>query len=328
MVLCTWNGARWLPSLLASLRDQQRPPDELIVQDDCSDDATVDLVDAFAPGAGFPVRLERNRVRLGSTQNFGVALARARGEVVALADQDDLWYPAKLARVAEEFAADPTVTMVFSDADLIAEDDRRLGQRLWSTRMVGRGLNSNSVVTVRDFARRPLTTGCTMAVRRRAIEAALPLPRQLDHPEAPLRHDRWLSLVAASVGTVRAVPDPLLGFRVHATQETGVLVDGERGRAFVRAARHLAGGRSTSEEHEVRAVQLEVAADRADALGDFESARAVREVVAHHRHRAAVSRGQTSLVAVAAEARHGRYGTDHFALAAVAADVVRATRRG
>ena len=325
-MLCTWNGERWLAGLLASVRDQTRAPDELIVQDDCSDDATVALIEEFAGHAGFPVRLERNPQRLGSTRNFGVALARAAGEIVALADQDDVWYPAKLARLGEEFAADPTVTMVFSDADLIAEDDRSLGRRLWETRMVGRALGANSVVSVQDFARRPLTTGCTMAVRRRAIEAALPLPDQLDHPDVPLRHDRWLSLVAAAVGTVRATPEPLLAFRVHPSQETGVLMDGERRRAFGRAARRVLAGTSTVEEHEVRADQLDVAAGRADELGDFESARALRGVADHHRHRAAVSGGRASFGAVATEVRHRRYGSDRFAAAAVTADLVRAAR--
>lgn len=328
MVLCTWNGARWLPGLLASIGNQVRPPDELVVQDDRSDDATPELIEDFSAGADFPVTMERNTVRAGSTRTFARALARAQGEVVALADQDDLWYPAKLARIADEFAADPTVTMVFSDADLIAEDDRRLGQRLWATRMVGRGLQANSVVTVRDFARRPLTTGCTMAVRRRALEAALPLPPELDHPEVPLRHDRWLSLVAASVGTVRALPEPLLSFRVHPGQETGVLVDRARTRALARAVRELVANRSTITEHEVRADQLEVAADRAEELGDFESAEAVRAAAAHHRHRAAVSGRKASLPSVAAEAQRGGYGSGRFAVAAVAADVVRSVRGG
>lgn len=326
VVLCTWNGVRWLAELLRSLSDQVRPPDELIVQDDDSDDETVGMIEQFADGAAFPVRLQRNAARLGSTRNFGVALARAQGEVVALADQDDLWYPTKLARLSEEFAADPTITMVFSDADLIDEDGHGLDRRLWSTRMVGRALYARSVVSVRDFARRPLTTGCTMAVRRRAVEAALPLPHQLDHPDVPLRHDRWLSLVAAAVGTVRTLPEPLLAFRVHPAQETGVLIDRERRRAFGRAARGVLAGTSSVEEHEVRAEQLDAAAQRADLLGDFESARVLRTIAGHHQHRAAVSGGRAPLRAVAAEVRHGRYGDDRFAAAAAAADVVRVAR--
>lgn len=327
MVLCTWNGARWLPQLLRSLARQRAAPDELVVQDDASDDRSVAVVEEFASNAPFPVRLERNDVRVGSTRNFGIALARAGGEVLALADQDDVWFPDKLARLGEEFAADPTVTMVFSDAVLIGEDGREIGPSLWGTRGVDRTLRTRPVVGACDFARRPLTTGCTMAVRRRAVEAALPLPDELDDPAGVMRHDRWLSLVAAAVGTVRALPEPLLGFRVHPAQETGVLHDGpSRRRAMVRTARHVASAASTEEEHEVRARQLSVAAHRADDLGDFESARALRRLAEHHRTRAAASRGTATIQAIATDARRGHYGSDVQAAGAVAADLLRLAR--
>lgn len=326
MVLCTWEGERWLPVLLRSLAAQTRRPDELVVQDDRSTDGTVALVERFAETAPFPVRLAVNGERLGSTRNFATALGRARGDVLALADQDDVWYPGKLARLQEEFDADPTVTMVFSDADLVGEDGRRLGARLWSARLVGRTLRANPVIGVGDFARRPLTTGCTMAVRRRAVEAALPLPPELDDPALPMRHDRWLSLVAAAVGTVRALPEPLLGFRVHPGQETGVLVGDARTAAARRTLRHVATAAPTADQHHTRATQLEVAARRADDLGDFASARELRQVAAHHRMRSEVGGGRGRLGPVLHDVRQGRYGLDVLGVGAVGADLVRVVR--
>ncbi|MEZ5138961.1 MAG: hypothetical protein R2711_09425 [Acidimicrobiales bacterium] len=146
---------------------------------------------------------------------------------MALADQDDVWYPGKLAVLEWEFDMDPTVSMVFSDGDLIDADGAPLGRRLWDTRLIGRTLRHHPVVPEELFARRALTTGATMAVRRRVVDAAVPFPPELDDPDAPMRHDRWLSLVAAAVGTVRAISDPLVALRVHPDQETGVLVGAE-----------------------------------------------------------------------------------------------------
>lgn len=330
VVLCTRNGERWISELLASLVNQTLRPDELIVQDDSSEDATHAIVSEFARTAPFHVDLDVNERRLGSTANFAAALARCRGRFVALADQDDIWYPVKLQRLVGELEFDPTVTMAFSDADLVDEAGTSLGRRLWDTRLVGRTLRRRAVVPEELFARRALTTGCTMAVRRRAVAAALPFPDVLADEHAPMRHDRWLSLIAAAVGTVRALPEPLLAFRVHPAQETGVLVGRHLGAAMARSARDVLRGIGDEAErgHLTRAGQLDVAADRADALGDFEEAATLRSIAAHLRRRVVVEGSvRQRLGVVSADFRRGAYGWDRLGVGAAAADTVRAVVR-
>ena len=331
VVLCTFDGAPWLPEFLRSLAEQTRPPDELIVQDDASGDATVELVEAFARDAAFPVRLEVNPTTIGSTSNFELALKRSTGQIVALADQDDIWYPEKLDRLAEALEEDPILTLAFSDADLVDEDGRPLGASLWDRRGIGRLLRGHEIVPGSYFARRALTTGCTMAARRRAVDAALPFPASIDDAHTPMRHDRWLSLVAASVGTVRALPEHLLAFRVHRSQQTGVLTPQQfRSRLLAAAADVLgpdAGDRS--EEHRCRAEQLGAAADRADRLGDFEEADRLRRVAEHHRMRADLGPTRRARASrVCKEVADGGYDLSLLGLASVAADSARALRAG
>src|SRR5690606_2461860 len=140
VVLCTHNGERWLGELLDSIVGQEHLPDELVVQDDCSTDGSCEQIRRFARIAPFDVRLEINERRLGSTANFAEALTRTRGRFIALADQDDLWYPQKLRRLIGELQLDPTVTMVFSDADLVDPEGRPIGRLLWDSRLIGRTL--------------------------------------------------------------------------------------------------------------------------------------------------------------------------------------------
>jgi hypothetical protein len=329
VALCTWNGARWLPAFLDSLTAQDLLPDELVVQDDRSSDDTVAILEAFAATAPFEVHIEVNPERLGSTHNFEQALRRSRGQIVALADQDDVWYPTKLDRLVTTLEEDPILTLAFSDADLLGPDGAPSGRRLWESRGIGRLLRRHEVVPGTFFARRALTTGCTMAARRRAVEAALPFPASLDHAVAPMRHDRWLSLVAAAVGTVRAVPEPLLGFRVHPDQQTGVLTPVELRRRLARSAVQALGplAAETGEEHRCRAVQLGEAADRADRLGDFEEADALRAIADHHLVRA--DPGATTLARlrrIGHEIVHGGYDRSLFGAASAAADAVRSVR--
>lgn len=329
VALATYDGERWLGPLLSSLSDQEALPDELVVQDDRSNDDTIEVLRRFARTAPFEVRVEQNPVRLGSTENFARALQRCRGRFIALADQDDVWYAAKLSRLVSELRSDPTVTMVFSDADLIGEDGRPLGRRLWETRRIERTLRRRAVVPEELFAKRALTTGCTMALRRRAVAAALPFPGSLADPAAPMRHDRWLSMVSAAVGTVRSFPEPLLGFRVHPGQETGVLIGHHLTRALGRAGSGVLAGPLdlAADAHLARASQLDDAAARVEDLGDFEEANTLRTIADHHRLRARGGERVGDRVQwVLSGVRSGSYGRDAMGAGSAAADLVRAVR--
>ena len=60
IALCTYNGERWLPQQLASIQQQTRLPDELVVCDDRSTDQTLAMLGEFAAAVPFPVEIIRN----------------------------------------------------------------------------------------------------------------------------------------------------------------------------------------------------------------------------------------------------------------------------
>ena len=327
VVLCTCEGARWLPTFLDSLAAQELPPDVVYIRDDASTDKSPACIERFAAAAPFRVVVAHNAERVGSTANFELALADCDARIVALADQDDVWYPSKLSVIMQEFASDPTVSMVFSDADLIGEDERPLGSRLWDTRLVGRTLRHYPVVPERLFARRGLATGSTMAVRRRVVDAALPFPDELEDDAAPMRHDRWLSLVAASVGTVRALDESLIGFRVHPAQQTGVLVGAQLRSAVSRAVTGVVSGPGSGAGLEARGRQLAAAAERAEYFGDFEDAATLRRIAEHNRQRSRVGMPGYRAGEVVRAAKARSYQGDPLWGAAIAADLVRSIVR-
>src|ERR1700682_2731847 len=133
VAMCTYNGARFLAEQLESIATQTRLPDRLVVCDDCSTDGSVEILKSFARHSPFAVRLEINKNNLGSTKNFEKAIGLCQGEVIALADQDDIWYSKKLERIEAVFADRPSVGVVFSDADVVDENKIPLGFRLWRT---------------------------------------------------------------------------------------------------------------------------------------------------------------------------------------------------
>ena len=219
VAMCTYNGARFVAEQLASVAAQTRPPDELVVCDDRSTDGTVALVEAFAARAPFPVRLHVNERNLGSTRNFGCAVALASGDLIALSDQDDVWRPEKLERLAARFAARPEVGLVFSDAELVDEGLRPLGRRLWEG--VGFGPREQRLVR-RGRALDVLlpgwhVTGATLAFRADFVKLVLDIPEDL-----ALIHDGWIALLVSAVSAADFVEEPLIDYRQHARQQVGV----------------------------------------------------------------------------------------------------------
>src|SRR4051794_28588047 len=97
--MCTYNGSTYLHEQLASIAQQSRLPDELVLCDDASTDATVSILAEFAQRASFPVNILVNEHNVGSTRSFERAISQCSGQGIALADQDDVWHREKLARL-------------------------------------------------------------------------------------------------------------------------------------------------------------------------------------------------------------------------------------
>jgi glycosyltransferase involved in cell wall biosynthesis len=113
IALCTYNGERFLPRQLASILEQTRLPDEMVVCDDGSTDGTLEILHDFADQATFPVEVIRNGHTLGSSENFVQAIGLCEGTFIALSDQDDIWYPSRLERSEQELNNHPEAALLF-----------------------------------------------------------------------------------------------------------------------------------------------------------------------------------------------------------------------
>jgi hypothetical protein len=228
VALATHDGRRWLPELLDGLAAQTRLPDELVVCDDASTDGTPAVLDDFAATAPFDVRRVDHDHRQGPVRAFETALAAVAGDQVALCDQDDRWDPQKLA-VLEAVLAAPGTALAFCDARMVDESGADTGGRLWAE-LGFRRRQRDSLASgpPGPILRHAVSSGCTLLVRRRVVERALPFPAALDLVAEPMLHDRWLSLVASTTGAVVAVPSTLVDYRVHDAQAVGARWAGVR----------------------------------------------------------------------------------------------------
>ena len=91
VVLCTYNGERFLSQQLESLRAQTLQPASYVLSDDASTDGTWALLQAFAADrvdAGCEVILHRNEANLGYVRHFEQALRRANADAVSYTHLD------------------------------------------------------------------------------------------------------------------------------------------------------------------------------------------------------------------------------------------------
>lgn len=227
--MCTYNGAAFLRQQLESIAAQTRQPDELVVCDDVSSDATREIVEAFAAAAPFPVRFHANDERLGSTKNFERAIGLCAGDLVALCDQDDIWHPEKLERTEQVFASSRDVGAVFTDAEVVDENLRPLGYRLWQRI----GFDATKQKRIRDgqafdlMSVTNVVTGTTLAFRSEYRKLFLPIPT-----DAVYIHDGWIAVMIAAVARLAAIDESLLRYRQHSAQQQGVTAE-----VYERAAR-------------------------------------------------------------------------------------------
>ena len=100
VVMATFNGERFVGEQLHSLFRQTVAPAEIIVCDDGSTDATMDIVQSLAKQSPAPLRVRRNPARLGFADNFLSGCQSASSDLIAFCDQDDVWLENKLALCA------------------------------------------------------------------------------------------------------------------------------------------------------------------------------------------------------------------------------------
>jgi len=110
VVVPNYNYAQYLQARLASIADQTLPVFELIVLDDASSDNSVDVIESFLRTCPIPHRLIRNVANSGSVFHQWLRGAEmARGDLVWIAEADDLADPEFLERLVPAFSVPGTV---------------------------------------------------------------------------------------------------------------------------------------------------------------------------------------------------------------------------
>jgi hypothetical protein len=220
ILLATYNGAAYLPELLQSIQTQTWVDWHLLVRDDGSQDATVEIIRDVAQQDARVQLLDDDLGRLGVTSAFECLLysAQAAGaQYFSLCDQDDVWQPDKLAELRLALSAVcPSGGLVppalaYSDLTVVDEHLKRRAASYFRFVHAGRAWREPGAWLLAQN----LVPGCAMMGNRALLERSLPFP------QAVVIHDWWLLLCAASMGRVAIVERPLILYRQHSHNAIG-----------------------------------------------------------------------------------------------------------
>ena len=205
--MATFNGGKFIREQLESILSQLPPDAEIIIADDGSTDDTLLVVDSLKESRIRVLPAERH---LGVIYNFERALRASKGEIVFLADQDDVWLPGKVEMCLA----------ALNEADLVMHDAFLLGL---SDAFESAWVRNGKLSDIRTYRSGVVAnwwknsfTGCCMAFRRKVLDKALPFPKNL-----PM-HDQWLGLVAEKYFKVSYVDEPLVDYRQHSSNATHI----------------------------------------------------------------------------------------------------------
>ena len=226
----TRNQGQYLAAAVRSALDQQVDGMEVLVHDDASTDATLDVL------AGFDDRrltVRRHPEPLGVAANRNTCLGYARGKYIAWLDSDDCYTAGSLACRLDLLEANPRAGLVHGAFDLIDDCDSPLAP--WPPLRTEDALQPG-VVAFRELLQSNTITTSTVVARRSVHDAAGPFFGAAGRTSSDWEMWLRIALRADVAYTARVVAS----YRQHAESISGpAIADGERLRSDIAVARRV-----------------------------------------------------------------------------------------
>ena len=207
VLLATRNGEKWIDQQMASILDQQGVRVRVVALDDESTDGSVGWLDALAARDHRVTRLGTESASGSSAANFFRLITRAEvadDELIAFADQDDVWMPGKLARQVRIINENGVVGVSSNVTSFTPDGRRTLIRKDHPQRRF-------------DYLLQSPGPGSTFLITRRLLDLVRQQLRE--RPEVAARidyHDSYMYVVARARQWRWFIdPEPTVDYRQH-----------------------------------------------------------------------------------------------------------------
>ena len=124
VIVPSYNQGQYIGATLDSIFEQDYRPLEVLVIDGASSDGTVEVLRRYNVHPELQWWSEPDR---GVTDAVNKGLARAKGEILAVQSSDDLYSPGAISAAVAALESDPTLGLVYGDAEYIDAESRSVG---------------------------------------------------------------------------------------------------------------------------------------------------------------------------------------------------------
>jgi glycosyltransferase involved in cell wall biosynthesis len=209
--MATYQGERYVERQLRSILEQLGENDEVIVVDDCSTDRTIELVERLNDPR---IAVFRNQMNRREVYSFGKAIEIAKGDIVFLSDQDDVWLPGRVQLMVSRLQVSNTA-LITSNFEWMDESERPLDVAFAGISSAASTHYFRNIVDI--FIGKTNYFGCAMAFRRELVPLVAPIPAYVES------HDLWIALAANQIGSNLHIDDKTLRKRRHGNNTTSTV---------------------------------------------------------------------------------------------------------
>jgi alpha-1,3-rhamnosyltransferase len=213
IIVPAYNHEKYVVECLQSLADQTYPEIEVLVFDDGSKDGTRAVIEAFLATTKRPIFKFVSKPNEGLCATLNAGIRNSRGHFITIVASDDAWHPEKLERQVRCMEANPSVGLVFTDAQIV------LGTELTTIKW------SDYKRKLRSFFRNGIATpgiyghlmaynfipALTVMMRKSVLETVGGFDENLLYEDL----DMWLRFI--SQADLAYIDEPLARYRMHDT---------------------------------------------------------------------------------------------------------------
>jgi len=198
IILSTYNGEQYIKTQLESLINQTYKNIEIIITDDASLDTTLEILKTYANKYANIFLLQHSN-NVGYIKNFERGIKKAKGNFIALSDQDDWWYPEK---IEELMNAIKNYDLVYCDSFFVDKNLQPMNTRFSKIKNMISEKKTISLIIDNSVS------GHAMLFKKSLFNSAYPFPETLPH-------DWWLAFVATTGNGIKYIDKALVKYRHH-----------------------------------------------------------------------------------------------------------------
>lgn len=242
VAIATYNGERFIKQQLESILKQTRSVDEVIISDDCSTDKTVEICENFiCQNKLGSWRVIQNTSNSGFCFNFYNAIGQCGGDLIFLADQDDVWHSDKVEKMTDCLNKFTNISVLASRYDVIDENSQIIENP--SIPYLGTVFDGSvEYLPLESFIGCSYIRGFSMCFKREILKSFKPLELK-----SLLAHDWLFCMLGAITGKTAVLNIKLTNYRHH--QSNVSLSDMSRKTLIGDSDKRLNGLRESIEAH-------------------------------------------------------------------------------